>query len=81
MQQYELVSSLSGSAGLDPSLFAPPSCHAAVAKKLTEQSGGTFSRATTPEEEEDDTDAAVCTTGPALALGAAVIGSLMLTMW
>ena len=56
---------------LDPSLFAPPLCHEAVAKRLTEQSGATFSRASVPEEEAGVTEAdtAVRTAEFVLALG------------
>ena len=87
MQQYELVTSLPGAEVIDPSLFAPPACHEAVAKKLTEQAGSTFSRATIPEEEEGAeeeggvTDAAVhgSNQGRVLALGVVVIACFLLS--
>ena len=82
MQQYELLSSDASEVSVDPSLFAPPSCHEAVAKRLTEQSGGTFSSASVPEEEAGVTEAdtAARTAEIVLALGVAVIGALMLAI-
>lgn len=79
MQQYEALSNIPGAESLDPSLFAPPACHEAVAKTLTEQSGGTYSRASIPSEEEV-TDAAVSIGAHTFAVGAAVIGSILLVV-
>jgi hypothetical protein len=47
--------------GVDPSFFAPPSCHTGVAKSLTEQSGGTFSPAKAAEILSPGGDASVNT--------------------
>lgn len=82
LQQFELLAS--GNPAADPSLFAPSACHEAVAKKLTEQSGGTFSRATVPEDAQEPEVASaavhVRTAGSLFALGAAAIGWLLLPL-
>ena len=82
LQQFELLAS--GNPAADPSLFAPSTCHEAVAKKLTEQAGGTFSRATGPEDapEPEVASAAVHvrTVGSLLGVGAAAIGWLLLPL-
>jgi hypothetical protein len=80
VQQFEQMSSSAGDGGGDPSLFAPPSCHQAVAKKLVEASGGTFHPATASQDEAVTSAAMAASMIPNLALCAAVLGIVALTL-
>ena len=50
VQQYDLLTSSSEASFLDPAVLAPPACHEAVARNLTESSGGIFRRPEVPQE-------------------------------
>lgn len=69
VQQYELLTSSPGGDFLDPSLLAPPACHDAVARSLTERSGGTFVRPEVPRD-TDSSAAASVTPAPHAVLSA-----------